>query len=140
MFSNPFSFIIVFLFLLAGCVTTASWQEKNYEPKRSGVVSYLLDRNIFDPEIVQKRRMDAKQKMRHFCKPKKYQVVSEKTKEEKVGYTEDTRNYGTTNNNSFSKNIKEGLAVAAFGKQSSFQNTTGQIVERRRLFVHFICQ
>ena len=79
--------IILAAFLFQGCVTTtAVWQSKTYKPKKGGVVFYNSRISIFDSQAVQKRRQDALFKMRLFCEPQQYKIVSEENKEEVTGY------------------------------------------------------
>ena len=75
------------ILFLSGCVTpSAEFLNRDYKPKKKGVVRYSLRPMLFQSNAVQQRRMDAEVKMENFCHPEKPLIVSEKKQEKEVGF------------------------------------------------------
>ena len=92
-------------FLLLSCATPrAYFQKRIYKPDKSGVIRYRLDPVLFQPDIVQQRRMDAQMKMDDFCRPKQPEILSENKKVEIKGHRTSTshRDYSDTHSSSVS--------------------------------------
>ena len=141
--------LIVFgAFVLQSCVsTTARWQSRKHKPKKEGVVFYNPTVSLFDSTAVQKRRADARQKMRNFCRPQKPQIVSETNKEEITGYQTD---YHSTEDNpqpSYREEVRAGKNFYVKSSKSVFNpflssqaSKTEQAIIRNRLYIHFVCE
>lgn len=92
-------------FLFLSCATPrAYFQKRIYKPDKSGLIRYRLDPVLFQPDIVQQRRMDATMKMADFCRPKQPAILSEQKKEEIKGHQTSVshRDYSDTHSSSVS--------------------------------------
>ena len=140
--------IILAAFLFQGCVTTtAVWQSKTYKPKKGGVVFYNSRISIFDSQAVQKRRQDALFKMRLFCEPQQYKIVSEENKEEVTGYQTSYQSREDNPNPSYREEVRASDGFYTKSAQSvsdsslhSQATRTEQAITRERLYIHFICE
>ena len=79
------------IFFLFSCVTPrAEFQSKTYSPQKKAVIKYSLASNLFQPEAVRQRRMDAEMKMESFCGDQKPFILSEQKEERQSGYYTNT--------------------------------------------------
>ena len=82
---------LFFLLSLLSCVTPqAVFQSKTYKPHKKGIISYSLDFNLFQPDAVQKRKIDARIKMEEFCGPEEPVIISERKSQKTSGYYTNT--------------------------------------------------
>ena len=103
MFGKHFKQMIVLLSVLfiSSCVTPrAHFQSKTYKPTKKAVIRYSLSANIFQPDAVQQRRMDARMKMQDFCGSQKPVIISEQKEEKTSGYYTDTSYHDYSNQHS----------------------------------------
>ena len=138
-------------FILQGCVSTAQWQDKTYKPTKKGTLFYDPTPDLFDSEIVQKRRADAKMKMTDFCSPQAPQIISEKSREEVTGYRTD---YSAEEDNPGSSRYYESTTQAERGHLYSHKTSSETVnprlysegskvsyaVTRNRVYIDFICK
>lgn len=83
--------LFFFMFFLCSCVTPrAEFQSKTYSPQKKAVLKYSLAPNLFQPDAVQQRRLDAEMKMKHFCGNQEPHILSEEKEEKQTGYYTDT--------------------------------------------------
>ena len=145
-------FLIPVFFILQGCVSTSAfWQDKSYKPEKKGTIFYSPVPNLFDGEVVQKRRMDAKMKMADFCSPQKPVIVSEKNKEEVTGHRTDYSSRRDNPNPSYYKESQTYADKGSFVSSSSASQTvksslhssasqTTSAIVRKRVYIDFVCQ
>ena len=113
----------VFL-LLSACVTPkAEFQSKTYQPKKEAVIRYSLSPNIFRPEAVQERRMDAEMKMKSFCGGQKPYITSEKKEEKQTGHYTSTSYSDQSNESSVQQGVVGRQYFDSVGNKS--QSTYG---------------
>ena len=129
------------------CDTTAVWKDRTYKPKKGGVIFYNSKGSILDSEAVQKRRFDAKLKMKNFCQPKKAQIVSESQKEEVVGYQTYYNSLADNPNPSYHEEVRATKNVFVKSAESTVKGIlmsqttkTEQAITRNRIYVHFVCE
>ena len=140
-----------FLFLsviFSSCVSTqAYWQNKEYQPKKQGVVYYDPSPNLFDSTAVQQRKRDAKMKMRSFCAPNKAKIVSEKKAEEVIGRQTYFSSHEDNPNPNYHESVKETegfyeKSAHMFSQSvlSSSGTQTEQNLVRERIYIKFTCE
>ena len=140
--------VIFCSFLFQACVTTtAVWQSKKYEPEKSGIIFYDSKPNIFDSEALQKRRSDAMWKMKSFCEPQDFKIVSEKTKEEVTGYQTTYQSHKDNPNPSYHKEVRasndfytESVTAGSASRLFSQATKTEHALTRERLYIRFVCK
>ena len=143
--------IFLALFFLTHCVTTAVWMEKNYQPEKKGRLYYDPTPNLFDSNIVQKRRYDAEIKMKTFCNPLSPSIVKEESKEEVTGHATE---YSSSAVNpapaqkSHSVYYKDKQTTAAESRHSSQgpawlssqSSSVTSAITRNRVYIDFVCK
>ena len=149
-----FFFILsIWFFILSGCVSTSSyWQDKVHTPVKKGTLYYSPLPNLFDPEAVEKRRMDAEMKMNSFCRPQTPQIVSEKNKEEVTGYQThsssrrdnplpqyQSKSY-TSQSSGRSHYSKHSSSLVTNPSLHASETTTSTPITRKRVYIDFVCK
>ena len=119
---------LFFLLSIFSCVTPrAVFQSKTYKPQKKGVISYSLDFNLFQPDAVQIRRIDAKMKMEEFCGPNEPVIVSERKSQKTSGYYTNTSYHDHSDRHSIGYNRVN---------RNQFSSTSGSASTVSRPIVH----
>ena len=140
--------LMFFFTVFSSCVSAqAYWLNKEYQPKKRGIVYYDPSPNLFDSTAVQQRRQSARMKMRSFCNPKKAKIVSERKAEEVIGRQTFFSSHEDNPNPNYYESVKatdkfyeKSERVFSQPVLSSSGTQTEQNLVRERIYIQFTCE
>ena len=128
---------LFFLLPLLSCVTPqAVFQSKTYKPHKKGLISYSLDFNLFQPDAVQKRKMDARMKMEEFCGSEDPVIVSERKAQKTSGYYTNTSYHDHSDRHSIGYNR---FHRDSFSSSSGSASTVSRPIVHTYNIINFEC-
>ena len=140
MTTKHLKYLISLFFILStlSCVTPrANFQSKTYTPHKKAVISYSLESNLFQPDAVQQRRLDARMKMEDFCGSQDPEIISEQKKEKTSGYYTSTsyQDHSDRHSRGYSRINRD-----QFSSASGSSSTVSKPIVRTYNIIEFECR